>query len=291
MASPLVNNSPVANRESKQDKLTVTRLALASFDPQQTASLSEPLAAGLCVRRARRHPDAEALRPDDGAASAGAAEAEGFAAKPALQKAYTLLSDEQIAGIKERLRLSSDQEYYWPAVETALRAVARKIHASRHGDQRASRRAADRSRRRRSAAAEIRGDAAVVPAARRPEAGSALARPPDRPGKSRRADLANFQFSIETARACHRARSRHPLKQAALVQHRDDSTKPIRLQGSAFGARKHPIPVPRAMRVYCLSVAAFFLAAAMDEPGLTARISCGAIGEPRPVHGSQPDRL
>ena len=43
MASPLINNSPVANRESKQDKLTVTRLALASFDPQQTASLSEPL--------------------------------------------------------------------------------------------------------------------------------------------------------------------------------------------------------------------------------------------------------
>ena len=43
MASPLINNSPVANRESKQDKLAVTRLALASFDPQQTASLSEPL--------------------------------------------------------------------------------------------------------------------------------------------------------------------------------------------------------------------------------------------------------
>ncbi len=52
------------------------------------------------------------------------------------QKSYTLLSDQQIAGIKERLRLSSDQEYYWPAVETALRAVARKIHASRHGDPR-----------------------------------------------------------------------------------------------------------------------------------------------------------
>ncbi len=60
------------------------------------------------------------------------------AAKPAPQKSYTLLSDEQIAGIKERLRLSSDQEYYWPAVETALRAVARKIHATRHGDRHAT---------------------------------------------------------------------------------------------------------------------------------------------------------
>jgi len=37
----------------------------------------------------------------------------------------------QIATIKERLRLSPEQESYWPAVETALRAVARKIHATR----------------------------------------------------------------------------------------------------------------------------------------------------------------
>ncbi|WGS20014.1 hypothetical protein [Bradyrhizobium sp. ISRA463] len=55
------------------------------------------------------------------------------AAKPAPQKNYALLSDAQIAGIKERLRLTSDQEYYWPAVESALRAVARKIHAKHQG--------------------------------------------------------------------------------------------------------------------------------------------------------------
>jgi hypothetical protein len=58
-------------------------------------------------------------------------------AKPAPQKSYALLSDVQIAGIKERLRLSSSQEYYWPAVETALRAVARKIHATRQADPKA----------------------------------------------------------------------------------------------------------------------------------------------------------
>ncbi len=135
--SPLVNNSPVANRESKQDKLTVTRMALASFDPQQTASLSEPLRQAY----ASAAPDdiqmpkltAPAVEPQIQAPKPKAA----AAPKPALQKAYTLLSDEQIAGIKERLRLSSDQEYYWPAVENALRAVARKIHASRR-DQRPS---------------------------------------------------------------------------------------------------------------------------------------------------------
>ena len=34
--------------------------------------------------------------------------------------------DKKIAGIKERLKLSPDQESYWPGVEKALRAIARK---------------------------------------------------------------------------------------------------------------------------------------------------------------------
>ena len=55
------------------------------------------------------------------------------ASKPP-QKTYALLSDVQIAGIKERLRLSASQESYWPAVESALRAVARKIHVTRQTD-------------------------------------------------------------------------------------------------------------------------------------------------------------
>ena len=56
------------------------------------------------------------------------------ASKPGPQKSYALLSDVQIAGIKERLKLSAYQESYWPAVETALRAVARKIHATRQAE-------------------------------------------------------------------------------------------------------------------------------------------------------------
>jgi hypothetical protein len=132
MASPLTK-SPVANRDSKQDKLAVARLALASFDPPQTASPSEPLRQAYASAAPA---DIEMPRVTAPMAAAQTAPPKPkFAAKPAPQKAYTLLSDEQIAGIRERLRLSSDQEYYWPAVETALRAVARKIHAARHGDQ------------------------------------------------------------------------------------------------------------------------------------------------------------
>src|ERR1700676_1346499 len=43
IASPVVTN-PVANRQSKQDRLAVAALATASFEPPQaTASPSEPL--------------------------------------------------------------------------------------------------------------------------------------------------------------------------------------------------------------------------------------------------------
>jgi hypothetical protein len=133
MASVIVK-SPVANRESKQDKLAVTPLALASFEPAQTASLSEPLRQAYASAAPADIDMPRVAAPSAEAPAQAAPPKPKLAAKPAPQKAYTLLSDEQIATIKDRLRLSSDQEYYWPAVETALRAVARKIHASRHGD-------------------------------------------------------------------------------------------------------------------------------------------------------------
>ena len=129
----LIGKGPVANRESKQDRLAVasraTTLALASFEPPQTASVGAPL------RQAFASADTSDIEAPKLAAPAAmpAAPRPKLVAKPAPPKSYALLSDEQIAGIKERLRLSSDQEYYWPAVESALRAVARKIHASRQG--------------------------------------------------------------------------------------------------------------------------------------------------------------
>jgi len=133
MASAIVT-SPVANRETKQDKLAVTRLALASFDPPQTASLSEPLRQAYASAAPGDIEIPGVAAPSAETPAQAAPPKPKLAARPAPQKAYTLLSDEQIATIKDRLRLSSDQESYWPAVETALRAVARKIHASRHGD-------------------------------------------------------------------------------------------------------------------------------------------------------------
>ena len=137
MASPVVK-SPVSNRESKKDRLAVAAFALASFEPPQTAALSGPL------RQAYASSTPADIQPPQVAAPAAMPAAPlappkpKLAAKPQPQKSYALLSDVQIAGIKERLKLSSDQESYWPAVESALRAVARKIHATRKADPNAT---------------------------------------------------------------------------------------------------------------------------------------------------------
>ena len=130
-----VVKSPVSNKESKNDRLAVAALATAAFEPpQQTASLSEPL------RRAYASAVPADIAPPTIATPAAAAPPPKpkLVARPPQQKSYALLSDAQIAAIKQRLRLSSDQEYYWPGVETALRAIARKIHANRKADPNAT---------------------------------------------------------------------------------------------------------------------------------------------------------
>jgi hypothetical protein len=134
MVSSVVKN-PVSNKESKKDRLAVTSFALASFEPPTVATLNEPLRQAFASGTAA---DIEAPKVAAPAAIPSAAQKPKLAGKPPLQKSYALLSDVQIAGIKERLKLSSEQESYWPAVESALRAVARKIHATRQTDPNAT---------------------------------------------------------------------------------------------------------------------------------------------------------
>jgi hypothetical protein len=124
---------PVSNRESKKDRLVVA--ALAAFEPAQAAPvLSEPLRQAY----ASTAPADLAIPRVTAPAPVAAPAKPKAAAKPAPQKNYALLSDIQIAGIKERLKLSASQESYWPPVETALKAVARKIHAKRQADPNAA---------------------------------------------------------------------------------------------------------------------------------------------------------
>jgi hypothetical protein len=142
----------VSNKEAKKDRLTVTA-ALAAFEPQaanvvaagplrQAFAATSP-ADNIEVPKAAdpRSADPKTLdvkTPDVKAADLTASAKSKLVIKPPPQKPYALLSDEQIAGIKERLKLSSSQESYWPAVENALRAVARKIHTTRQTDPKAA---------------------------------------------------------------------------------------------------------------------------------------------------------
>ena len=137
MASPVVK-SPVSNRESKKDRLAVATLALASFEPPQTAVLSEPLRQAFASSTPADIEAPKVAAPVAMPVAPPVPPKPKVASKPTVQKSYALLSDVQIAGIKERLKLSSDQESYWPAVESALRAVARKIHATRQADPNAT---------------------------------------------------------------------------------------------------------------------------------------------------------
>jgi len=136
-AAPAASQNPVSNKESKKDRLVVA--ALAAYEPSQTAAvLSEPLRQAYASAAPADFGIPRITQPGAApvvaTAPAAAPAKPKAAAKPAPQKSYALLSDVQIAGIKDRLKLSASQESYWPPVETALRAVARKIHAKRQTD-------------------------------------------------------------------------------------------------------------------------------------------------------------
>ena len=129
-----VTADPVANRSAKQDKLTVAPPALHRL---QTETSSEPLRQAFAAS-SDADIDAAKLETPAPVVHAVRTPPKPKVASPKPQKSYALLSDAQIAGIKQRLKLSSNQESYWPPVENALRLVARKIHAVRQADPNAN---------------------------------------------------------------------------------------------------------------------------------------------------------
>ena len=132
-ASTAVVQAPVSNKETKKDRLAVVSYALAAYEPPQTtAALSEPLRQAYASTAPADIGLPKELAPV--VVAPAPPPKPKAAAKPQPQKNYALLSDVQIAGIKDRLKLSSSQESYWPPVESALRAVARKIHAGRQAN-------------------------------------------------------------------------------------------------------------------------------------------------------------
>ena len=132
-----VADEPVSNKASKKDKLAVIIAAQASFEPPATDTIP-----GTPLRQAfasSTPADIETPKATDPVALPSVLKPKAVSKPvPPPQKSYALLSDVQIAGIKDRLKLSSSQESYWPAVESALRAVARKIHTTKQTDPNAA---------------------------------------------------------------------------------------------------------------------------------------------------------
>lgn len=153
VSAEMISQAPprplAANRAAKADRLVPTlALASAAIKPVQVPAdrlsqapvLIEPLRQAFAAATPSDFP----MPKVGSSASANEAPATAEApaviearpkpkavAKPQPQKTYSLLSDVQIAGIRDRLKLSSSQEYYWPSVESALRNVARKISANK----------------------------------------------------------------------------------------------------------------------------------------------------------------
>jgi hypothetical protein len=134
--APAVKAPVVSNKQAKADKLAVVAAATAAVESQaaqplqqEATQLTEPLRQAYAAAA-----PSDLAVPNVTAEPPPAPKQKPVAAKPAVQKTYTLLSDMQIAGIKQRLKLTPDQESYWPGVEKALRAIARKMHSTKQAD-------------------------------------------------------------------------------------------------------------------------------------------------------------
>lgn len=143
VSAEMISQAPpkplATNRAAKADRLVPTlALASAAIEPvqvpadklSQTPVLTEPLRQAFAAATPSDFPMTKATSHEAPAAIEAPAKPK-VVAKPQPQKSYSLLSDVQIAGIRDRLKLSSSQEYYWPSVETALRNVVRKISANK----------------------------------------------------------------------------------------------------------------------------------------------------------------
>jgi hypothetical protein len=115
---------PAANREGKADRLSVQ---VAAPDAGVDLKLPESLRPAVSTEPS----DAEIAPLTPPIEEPPLPRPRPKLANQSVQKDYSLLSDMQIAALKGRMRLTPGQEPYWPAVESALRDVAHKIHERR----------------------------------------------------------------------------------------------------------------------------------------------------------------
>jgi hypothetical protein len=130
---------PEANRDSKEDRLTIAvghaaasepiSYQLASADPSDVVEPAQSVDVAEPTQRAA----ASDVPTEDASNPATASIKPVLKPKPAAPKlpSAVMVRDNQIATIKERLRLTAAQEEYWPAVESALRGVLVQVYETK----------------------------------------------------------------------------------------------------------------------------------------------------------------
>jgi hypothetical protein len=114
----LASATTLADLDRFYDLVTTATPMLAAVEPAKSAPVAEPVTAYASanpVHTASLPPPKPKLLPPP----------------PPAPPQVGLLDDAQIAGIKSRLQLTPEQASYWPAIESALRDVAR-VHLRNH---------------------------------------------------------------------------------------------------------------------------------------------------------------
>jgi hypothetical protein len=126
------NRAPVTARQLPSAERGHGVLGNLMFDPSPTYGLASASSTPVALpERANAYADPST----DGSAESkhGANAADRTAKTHSSKSTASVLNDAQIASIKARLRLTSQQERYWPAVEAALRNISYKKDGSQKG--------------------------------------------------------------------------------------------------------------------------------------------------------------
>jgi len=106
-----------SNKDAKQDRL-MTPSNFAATEPAMTGTLPfETVSAFAAMPQGRgllAVETASTIRPP--------------ATTAKHQSAYSILSNEQIASLRDRMKLTAFQEQHWPPIEVALRKIAARLH-------------------------------------------------------------------------------------------------------------------------------------------------------------------
>lgn len=143
---------PVSNADAKRDRLMVAHAVatvIQTAERWRESARLEPAVTGsiptnTTVLALAAEPPAQDRLQDQALPQGKIASSSPFATQPAAvaspkpaappkKQSNSPLSDEQIAGLKERMNLTPSQQAHWPAIEVALRKIGKRLQKTPNG--------------------------------------------------------------------------------------------------------------------------------------------------------------